>query len=39
MDYEILPPVDLLLPTTPDEAVPLLLAHSARAKEPKPASQ
>ena len=26
MDYEILPPVDLLLPTTPDEAVPLLLA-------------
>jgi thiamine pyrophosphate-dependent acetolactate synthase large subunit-like protein len=26
MDYEALPPVDLLLPTTPDEVVPRLLA-------------
>ena len=25
MDYEMLPPVDLMLPTTPDAAVPLLL--------------
>jgi len=26
MDYEMLPPLDLLLPTTPDRAVPALLA-------------
>ena len=32
MDYEALPPVDLLLPTTPDEAVPLLLAALGGAK-------
>src|SRR5712691_10024027 len=36
MDYEILPPVDLLLPTTPDEAVPLLLAALGGAKTQKP---
>src|SRR5712691_7740367 len=38
MDYEILPPVDLLLPTTPDEAVPLLLAALGGAKARKPAA-
>jgi thiamine pyrophosphate-dependent acetolactate synthase large subunit-like protein len=32
MDYEILPPVDLLLPTTPDQAVPALLAALGGAK-------
>ena len=29
MDYEALPPVDLLLATTPDEVVPRLLQRSA----------
>ena len=38
MDYEALPPVDLLLPTTPDEAVPLLLAALGGAKAKKPAA-
>jgi thiamine pyrophosphate-dependent acetolactate synthase large subunit-like protein len=38
MDYEILPPVDLLLPTTPDEAVPQLLAALGGAKARKPAA-
>jgi thiamine pyrophosphate-dependent acetolactate synthase large subunit-like protein len=38
MDHEILPPVDLLLPTTPDEAVPLLLAALGGAKAHKPAA-
>ena len=38
MDYEILPPVDLLLPTTPDDAVPSLLAALGGAKAPKPAA-
>ncbi|MCC6778250.1 MAG: thiamine pyrophosphate-binding protein [Hyphomicrobiales bacterium] len=37
MDYEILPPVDLLLPTTPDLAVPELLA-ALGGKAPKPAA-
>ena len=32
MDYEILPPVDLMLPTTPDAAVPLLLDALAARK-------
>ncbi len=32
MDYEALPPVDLLLPSTPDEAVPRLLAALGGAK-------
>jgi thiamine pyrophosphate-dependent acetolactate synthase large subunit-like protein len=36
MDYEALPPVDLLLPTTPDEAVPQLLAALGGAKPRKP---
>jgi thiamine pyrophosphate-dependent acetolactate synthase large subunit-like protein len=36
MDYEALPPIDLLLPTTPDEAVPLLVAALGGAKPPKP---
>jgi thiamine pyrophosphate-dependent acetolactate synthase large subunit-like protein len=36
MDYEALPPVDLLLPTTPDEAVPKLLAELGGAKPRKP---
>jgi thiamine pyrophosphate-dependent acetolactate synthase large subunit-like protein len=36
MDYEILPPVDLLLPTTPDQAVPQLLAALGGAKAHKP---
>jgi thiamine pyrophosphate-dependent acetolactate synthase large subunit-like protein len=35
MDYEMLPPVDLLLPATPDQAVPLLLAALGGAKAPK----
>src|SRR6266852_5455787 len=37
MDYEGLPPVDLLLPTTPEEAVPQLLAALGGAKARKPA--
>ena len=36
MDYEMLPPVDLLLPTAPDAAVPLLLAALGGSKAPKP---
>jgi len=36
MDHEALPPVDLMLPTTPDEAVPLLLAALGGAKPRKP---
>jgi thiamine pyrophosphate-dependent acetolactate synthase large subunit-like protein len=32
MDYEALPPVDLLLPTTPDEVVPRLLDALGAAK-------
>jgi thiamine pyrophosphate-dependent acetolactate synthase large subunit-like protein len=36
MDYEALPPVDLLLPSTPDEVVPQLLAALGGAKPPKP---
>ena len=35
MDYEALPPVDLLLPTTPEEVVPRLLAGLAGAKPQK----
>ncbi len=38
MDYEALPPVDVLLPTTPDEAVPLILAALGGAKAKKPAA-
>jgi thiamine pyrophosphate-dependent acetolactate synthase large subunit-like protein len=38
MDYEMLPPVDLLLPTTPDEAVPLLLAALGGTRGHKPAA-
>ena len=38
MDYEGLPPVDLLLPTTPEEAVPQLLAALGGAKARKPAA-
>jgi thiamine pyrophosphate-dependent acetolactate synthase large subunit-like protein len=38
MDYEALPPVDLLLATTPDAAVPALLAALGGAKAPKPAA-
>ena len=38
MDYEGLPPVDLQLPTTPDEAVPKLLAALGGAKARKPAA-
>jgi thiamine pyrophosphate-dependent acetolactate synthase large subunit-like protein len=38
MDYEMLPPVDLLLPTPPDQAVPALLAALGGAKAPKPAA-
>ena len=37
MDYEILPPVDLMLPTTPDAAVPLLL-HALGAGKPRTAA-
>ena len=37
MDYEMLPPVDLLLPTTPDQAVPQLVAALGGAKARKPA--
>jgi thiamine pyrophosphate-dependent acetolactate synthase large subunit-like protein len=36
MDYEALPPVDLLLPSTPEEAVPQLLAALGGAKPRKP---
>src|SRR5262249_26048032 len=36
MDYEMLPPVDLLLPTTPDPAVPPTLAALGGAKGRKP---
>ncbi len=36
MDYEALPPVDLLLPTTPDAAVPLILAALGGAKAKMP---
>ena len=35
MDYEMLPPVDLLLPATPDEVVRKLLAALGGAKAPK----
>jgi thiamine pyrophosphate-dependent acetolactate synthase large subunit-like protein len=35
MDYEALPPVDLLLPTTPDEVVPRLLDALGAAKARK----
>ena len=38
MDYEALPPVDLLLPTTPDEVVPRLLTAVGGAKSHKTAS-
>jgi thiamine pyrophosphate-dependent acetolactate synthase large subunit-like protein len=38
MDYEMLPPVDLLLPSTPDAAVPQLLAALGGAKSRKPAA-
>jgi thiamine pyrophosphate-dependent acetolactate synthase large subunit-like protein len=38
MDHEILPPVDLLLATTPDEVVPELLAALGGARSPKPAA-
>src|SRR6516165_733155 len=37
MDYEMLPPLDLLLPTTPDRAVPALLA-ALGVTPPKPAA-
>jgi thiamine pyrophosphate-dependent acetolactate synthase large subunit-like protein len=38
MDYEILPPVDLMLPTAPDAAVPQLLAALGGSKSRKPAA-
>jgi len=38
MDYQALPPVDLLLPTTPDEAVPRLLAAVGASASRKPAA-
>src|SRR5262249_9190459 len=38
MDYEALPPVDLLLPTTPDEAVPRLLATLGATPSRKPSA-
>ncbi len=38
MDYEALPPVDLLLATTPDEVVPRLLAALGGAKARKAAA-
>jgi thiamine pyrophosphate-dependent acetolactate synthase large subunit-like protein len=38
MDYEMLPPVDFLLPAAPDQAVPLLLAALGGAKSSKPVS-
>jgi thiamine pyrophosphate-dependent acetolactate synthase large subunit-like protein len=37
MDYEMLPPIDCLLPTTPDRAVPALLA-ALGVTPPKPAA-
>ena len=39
MDHEMLPPVDLLLAATPEEAVPQLLAAIGAAKAPKSAPQ
>src|SRR5439155_4721837 len=36
MDYQGLPPADVLLPVTPDEAVPDLLQAVGGAKAPKP---
>ena len=39
MDYEALPPVDVLLVTTPDQAVPALLAALSSAKAPKPTTE
>jgi thiamine pyrophosphate-dependent acetolactate synthase large subunit-like protein len=39
MDYEMLPPVDLLLATTPDQAVPGLLFALGGAKPPKSVPQ
>src|SRR5260370_41184559 len=36
MNYEPLPPIDLLRPTTPDQAVPLLLAALGGAKPRRP---
>jgi thiamine pyrophosphate-dependent acetolactate synthase large subunit-like protein len=38
MDYEILPPVDLMLPTAPDAAVPQLIAALGASKSRKPAT-
>jgi thiamine pyrophosphate-dependent acetolactate synthase large subunit-like protein len=39
MDYEMLPPVDLLLPTTPDRAVPALLgALGVTPRKPAPSA-
>ena len=38
MDYEALPPVDVLLATTPEQAVPAILAALGGAKAPKPAA-
>ena len=38
MDYEALPPIDVLLPSTSDLAVPALLAALGGAKAPKPAA-
>jgi thiamine pyrophosphate-dependent acetolactate synthase large subunit-like protein len=38
MDYEMLPPVDLMLPTAPDAAVPQLLAALGGGKSRKPAA-
>ncbi len=38
MDYEALPPTDLLLATTPDAAVPAILDALGGAKTPKPAA-
>ena len=39
MDYEMLPPVDLLLPATPDQVVGKLLAVLGGAKAPKSVPQ
>jgi thiamine pyrophosphate-dependent acetolactate synthase large subunit-like protein len=36
MDYEALPPVDVLIAATPDAAVPALIAALGGAKAPKP---
>jgi thiamine pyrophosphate-dependent acetolactate synthase large subunit-like protein len=38
MDYQGLPPVDLLLPSTPDETVPQLLKAIGGAKKPRKAT-